>query len=150
MTAKRKVVTYRKQASRMASFGAVRYDREPLSNPYQTHDLCPVDLCPDDHGTEPCPQSTRDTRSRFFNETRALTSPSIASRSVRSPSRKRCLSLMYRLAADSCQIQNRKQRTKRGWQSGARGALPRLWEAATPESRGRRLRPKRRRTPLRP
>ena len=46
VTAKRKVVTYRKQASRMASFGAVRYDREPLSNPYQTHDLCPVDLCP--------------------------------------------------------------------------------------------------------
>src|SRR5450631_219163 len=45
-TAKRKVVTYRKQASRMASFGAVRNDREPLSNPYQTHDLCPVDLCP--------------------------------------------------------------------------------------------------------
>jgi hypothetical protein len=41
VTAKRKVVTYRKQASRMASFGAVRYDREPLSNPYQTHDLCP-------------------------------------------------------------------------------------------------------------
>jgi hypothetical protein len=35
-----------KQASRMASFGAVRYDREPLSNPYQTHDLCPEDLCP--------------------------------------------------------------------------------------------------------
>jgi hypothetical protein len=30
----------------MASFGAVRYDREPLSNPYQTRDLCPVDLCP--------------------------------------------------------------------------------------------------------
>jgi hypothetical protein len=30
----------------MASFGAVRNDREPLSNPYQTHDLCPVDLCP--------------------------------------------------------------------------------------------------------
>jgi hypothetical protein len=46
VTAKRKVVTYRKQASRMASFGAVRYDREPLSNPYQTYDLCPVDLCP--------------------------------------------------------------------------------------------------------
>ena len=40
VTAKRKVVTYRKQASRMASFGAVRNDREPLSNPYQTHDLC--------------------------------------------------------------------------------------------------------------
>jgi hypothetical protein len=40
------VVTYRKQASRMAPFGAVRYDREPLSNPYQTHDLCPLDLCP--------------------------------------------------------------------------------------------------------
>ena len=46
VTAKRKVVTYRKQASRMAPFGAVRYDREPLSNPYQTHDLCPVNLCP--------------------------------------------------------------------------------------------------------
>src|ERR1700722_12484600 len=46
VTAKRKVVTYRKQASRMASFGAVRHDREPLSNPYQTHDLCLVDLCP--------------------------------------------------------------------------------------------------------
>jgi hypothetical protein len=30
----------------MASFGAVRNDREPLSNPYQTHDLCPVNLCP--------------------------------------------------------------------------------------------------------
>ena len=30
----------------MASFGAVRNDREPLSNPYQTHDLCPIDLCP--------------------------------------------------------------------------------------------------------
>ena len=45
VTAKRKVVTYRKQASRMASFGAVRYDREPLSNPYQTPDLCPVNLC---------------------------------------------------------------------------------------------------------
>jgi hypothetical protein len=30
----------------MASFGAVRHDREPLSNPYQTHDLCLVDLCP--------------------------------------------------------------------------------------------------------
>jgi len=43
---KRKVVTYRKQASRMASFGAVRHDREPLSNPYQTRDLCPIDLCP--------------------------------------------------------------------------------------------------------
>jgi hypothetical protein len=25
----------------MAPFGAVRYDRERLSNPYQTHDLCP-------------------------------------------------------------------------------------------------------------
>ena len=47
VTAKRKVVTYRKQASRMASFGAVRNDQEPLSNPYQTHDLCPVDLCPE-------------------------------------------------------------------------------------------------------
>src|SRR3984957_19047023 len=47
VTAKRKVVTYRKQASRMASFGAVRNDREPLSNPYQTHDLCPADLCPE-------------------------------------------------------------------------------------------------------
>src|ERR1700678_923433 len=46
VTAKRKVVTYRKQASRMASFGAVRNDREPISNPYQTHYLCPVDLCP--------------------------------------------------------------------------------------------------------
>src|SRR5580704_3774622 len=46
VTAKRKVVTYRKQASRMASFGAVRHDREPLSNPYQTHDLCPLNLCP--------------------------------------------------------------------------------------------------------
>ena len=46
VTAKRKVVTYRKQASRMASIGAVRNDREPLSNPYQTHDLCPVNLCP--------------------------------------------------------------------------------------------------------
>jgi hypothetical protein len=45
VTAKRKVVTYRKHASRMASFGAVRNDQEPLSNPYQTHDLCPVDLC---------------------------------------------------------------------------------------------------------
>ena len=44
VTAKRKVVTYRKQAARMASFGAVRNDREPLSNPYQTHDLCPVNL----------------------------------------------------------------------------------------------------------
>jgi hypothetical protein len=44
VTAKRKVVTYRKQASRMASFGAVRHDQEPLSNPYQTHDLCPVNL----------------------------------------------------------------------------------------------------------
>ena len=31
VTAKRKVVTYRKQASRMASFGALRYDREPLT-----------------------------------------------------------------------------------------------------------------------
>ena len=30
----------------MASFGAVRNGREPLSNPYQTRDLCPVDLCP--------------------------------------------------------------------------------------------------------
>jgi hypothetical protein len=30
----------------MASFNAVRNDREPLSNPYQTHDLCPVNLCP--------------------------------------------------------------------------------------------------------
>jgi hypothetical protein len=29
-----------------AFFGAVRFDREPLSNPYQTHDLCPLDLCP--------------------------------------------------------------------------------------------------------
>ena len=47
VTAKRKVVTYRKQTSRMASFGAVRNDREPLSKPYQTHDLCPLDLCPD-------------------------------------------------------------------------------------------------------
>src|SRR5260370_39286733 len=47
VTAKRKVVTYRNHASRMASFGAVRYDREPLSNPYQSHDLCPVNLCPD-------------------------------------------------------------------------------------------------------
>src|SRR5438874_13802470 len=46
VTAKRKVVTYRKQASRMASFGAVGNEREPLSNPYQTHDLCPVDVCP--------------------------------------------------------------------------------------------------------
>jgi hypothetical protein len=46
VTAKRKVVTYRKHASRMAPFGAVRNDREPLSNPYQTHDLCPVNLCP--------------------------------------------------------------------------------------------------------
>ena len=42
VTAKRKVVTYRKQASRMASFDAVRNDREPLSNPYQTRDLCPA------------------------------------------------------------------------------------------------------------
>jgi len=46
VTAKRNVVTYRKQASRMASFGAVRNDQEPLSNPYQTHDLCSVNLCP--------------------------------------------------------------------------------------------------------
>src|SRR6266568_7189815 len=51
VTAKRKVVTYRKQASRMASFGAVRYDREPLSNPYQTRDLCPVNLCPIEIGS---------------------------------------------------------------------------------------------------
>ena len=49
VTAKRKVVTYRKQASRMASFGAVRNDQEPLSNPYQTRDLCPVDFCPARH-----------------------------------------------------------------------------------------------------
>ena len=55
VTAKRKVVTYRKQASRMASFGAVRNDREPLSNPYQTHDLCPLDLCPNsDLGLNEC------------------------------------------------------------------------------------------------
>ena len=46
VTAKRKVVTYRKKATRMASFGAVRHDREPLSNSYQTRDLCPVNLCP--------------------------------------------------------------------------------------------------------
>src|SRR5580704_9549884 len=46
VTAKRKVVTYRKQALRIASFGAARNDREQLSNPYQTHDLCPVSLCP--------------------------------------------------------------------------------------------------------
>src|ERR1700722_13114244 len=52
VTAKRNVVTYRKQASRMASFGAVRYDREPLSNPNQTHDLCPANLCPRARGSE--------------------------------------------------------------------------------------------------
>jgi hypothetical protein len=45
VTAKRKVVTYRKHASRMASFRAMRNDRELLSNPYQTCDLCPIDLC---------------------------------------------------------------------------------------------------------
>ena len=33
----------------MASLGAVGNDREPLSNPYQTHDLCRMALCP-----EPC------------------------------------------------------------------------------------------------
>jgi hypothetical protein len=30
----------------MATFGAVRNDQERLSNPYQTHDFCPVNLCP--------------------------------------------------------------------------------------------------------
>ena len=28
-----------------APFGAARYDRERLSNPYGTHDLCPADFC---------------------------------------------------------------------------------------------------------
>jgi hypothetical protein len=42
----KEVVTYRKQASRMASFGAVRNDRKPLSNPHQTHDLYTVNLRP--------------------------------------------------------------------------------------------------------
>jgi hypothetical protein len=46
VTEKRKVITHRKQASWMASFGTVRNDREPLSNPYQIHDLCPVNLYP--------------------------------------------------------------------------------------------------------
>src|SRR5882672_11169226 len=30
----------------MASFGALRYPREPLLDPYRTRDLCPRDLCP--------------------------------------------------------------------------------------------------------
>ena len=30
----------------MAPFGAVRHDQEQLSNPYQTRDLCPANLCP--------------------------------------------------------------------------------------------------------
>jgi len=42
VTPKRKVETYRKHASRMTPSGAVRNDRERLSNPYQTRDLCPV------------------------------------------------------------------------------------------------------------
>ena len=39
----------------MAPFGALRYDRERLSNPYQTHDLCPANLCPTNSiGDPPC------------------------------------------------------------------------------------------------
>src|SRR5580692_7448565 len=41
VTAKRKVVTYRNKRHGWLLFGAVRCDREPLSNPYQTHDLLP-------------------------------------------------------------------------------------------------------------
>ena len=59
VTAKRKVRDYRKQASRMASFGAVRCDREPLSNPYQTHDLCPTRILPQRMS---CSISTRSSR----------------------------------------------------------------------------------------
>ena len=35
-----------KKAPRMASFGALRHDQEPLSNPYLTRDLCRTDFCP--------------------------------------------------------------------------------------------------------
>jgi hypothetical protein len=65
VTAKRKVVTYRKQASRMASFGAVRNDWEPLSNPYQTHDLCPVNLCPNRNLAQRVHRSVLISCSRF-------------------------------------------------------------------------------------
>jgi len=45
VTAHGKVVTNRKQASRMAPFGAQRHGWEPLMCPYCTHVLCPNDLC---------------------------------------------------------------------------------------------------------
>jgi hypothetical protein len=44
--AQRRAVTYGNYASRMASFGALRYPRQPLLDPYRTPDLCPTDLCP--------------------------------------------------------------------------------------------------------
>jgi hypothetical protein len=41
------------QKTRMASLGAIRNDGEPLLNPYQTYNLCPVDLCPSTHAVFP-------------------------------------------------------------------------------------------------
>ena len=45
MTAKRKCVTNRKQGAADDTFSALRNPRELLLHPYQTHDLCPDDLC---------------------------------------------------------------------------------------------------------
>jgi hypothetical protein len=46
VTANQKPVTYWNQGERMAPFSALRNDWEPLLHPYRTHDLCPVNLCP--------------------------------------------------------------------------------------------------------
>ena len=45
VTAKRKCVTNRKQGAADDTFSALRNPRELLLHPYQTHDLCPDDLC---------------------------------------------------------------------------------------------------------
>jgi hypothetical protein len=46
VTVKRKRVTNRKQGATDDSFSALRNPSEFLLHPYQTHDLCPDDLCP--------------------------------------------------------------------------------------------------------
>ncbi len=79
----------------MASFSALRNDWEHLLHPYRTRDLCPMELCPragllshSPGGSWRSPihlqRAPATPKSRLINETRARTSPNIASRSVRS------------------------------------------------------------------